>query len=127
MRLTTEVWARFESKGRPSATLTLNKQLGFVAKDFVPWLLEHAMGHYIKVTIARSKDELERWSRDIQAGKESQDALLNDFNSALADLGFGDEESPSETQTDVLPKDHPEQCGRCGFAPESCTCPEDER
>lgn len=89
MRLTTEVWAKFESKGRPNETRVVNNQVGLVAKELLGWLVEVPMGHYIRVTIARTESELEQHSQMGGKSKDQiRDSLLGDFEKALEELGF---------------------------------------
>lgn len=104
MRLTTRVWAKFESKGRPAETITVGpEQVGIIARRLVGWLVDTSMGHCLKITIARSEDELERLTRTGQshmpgAGEE----LLANFEAALSELGFPTPPAP-ETETDDKP------------------------
>ena len=59
MRMSTRVWALFESKGRPGVTLRIeDESVAAMIKALVGWLAESTMGHYMRITIARSAEEL---------------------------------------------------------------------
>jgi hypothetical protein len=117
MRLTTEVWAKFESKGKPDSTLVVNKEIGFVARDFLKWLTEVTMGHNIRVTIARTKHEMERLTQSGKSGSQDMhDSLLGDFEKALEEMGLHDDFEKALS----VPQD--ELCDSCGKPANDCVC-----
>jgi hypothetical protein len=114
MRLTTEVWAKFESKGRPGDTKVIHDQIGLVARQLLSWLVDTAMGHCLRITVARTQDELERLTRP-GGGREASERsaeLLGDFEAALAELGFGT----------VIPPSPETICEHCGGDSSLCQC-----
>lgn len=60
MKTTTEVFAKFESKGKPQETRVVkNMALQFVVVELTRWLLKVAMGHKIVITIGRDEEAIQ--------------------------------------------------------------------
>ena len=66
MRSTTEVWAKFESKGHPNKTTITNGNATRVVLAFAKWLFAEGlyMGSQIQLTLARSEAELKTNVKD---------------------------------------------------------------
>lgn len=60
MKLTTEVWAKFESKGYPEKTIIINGTMNHVVLEFAKWIREPGVYLVSKMscTIAKTEDEL---------------------------------------------------------------------
>lgn len=59
MKMTTQVWAKLENKGKPADTIKFEGTNREVVLKFANWLGEVYMGNYLRLTIARSEVELE--------------------------------------------------------------------
>lgn len=94
MKLGTQVYARFESKGRPSDTRDCQGTLSHVTMQMARWLQEIYMGSHIRVTMARSELELNdhcgrgKASESAEEFKADLEALLT---GALAEEAEGAE------------------------------------
>ena len=96
MRGTTRVWALLESRGQPSESVRLeNVTVADAAIQLVQWLARVKMGHYLRVTVARSAEELERWS-----GSTSQGGQLADILSEVESLFDGLDDADTEDAED---------------------------
>jgi hypothetical protein len=94
MRPATLVFARFESKGKPMATQDLDEiPVSEVIFGLAKWITDTAMGHSIRVTIARSAEERE--SAAGSAARTSKVMEQEAFAEGLAALMAG-LESPHE-------------------------------
>ena len=96
MKLHTTVCARFESKGKPHLTEEhTDKQIREVLMALAKWTTRTPMGSYIKFTLARTPEELERACNPKTGGPKATtpDDLMDDFEAMLAQEGFdlGDE------------------------------------
>lgn len=91
MRATGRVWARLESKGRPHDSVTIeDESVAELAKAIARWLLSASMGHYMRITIARSAEDLQRAVNGGGSGAAKTEDLLDEIDSMLA--GLEDEE-----------------------------------
>lgn len=89
MRPTTLACARFESKGKPEKTVTLlDKPTKEILLELAHWTLATEMGHYIRITIARSPEELEKACRERVAkpAAVAAEELAADIAAMIADL-----------------------------------------
>lgn len=94
MKLTTKVFARFESKGLPESTVDFEGTVREFMVAVAKWTLETQMGSHMQIIMCRNADDLnKRTGRvGIKTKHESAlDAALND----LAALGFN---STSDSQ-----------------------------
>lgn len=58
MKPTTEVWYRFESVGRPECLRQDKATVRTLTLDLANWLLATYMGSKIRITLARTEEEL---------------------------------------------------------------------
>lgn len=58
MKSTTQVWARFESIGKPDESKEMSGTVKEVIFAMSQWLLNTYMGSRIQVTISRTREEL---------------------------------------------------------------------
>lgn len=59
MKMTTVLWAKFESVGYPKLTQKLQGTNTAIAKAFILWLANVKMGSQLRITMTRSESELE--------------------------------------------------------------------
>lgn len=86
MKLTTEVWAKFESKGKPADTLKINGTTREIIEKLIPWLAKIYMGSYIRITIARDEYDLVQAT---EAAKKLVDKTMGvDLESVLLEQGI---------------------------------------
>lgn len=90
MKLSTKIWAKFESKGKPESTKIINGQLGQVIRDLTQWLWEVRMGHRIVITLGRTEADVSD-----STGKAS---LLNDLDELFSQLESGEGEQPDSDE-----------------------------
>lgn len=77
MRMTTEVWAKLESKGRPKDLKIVHGSLRFVIIEIANWLTSVYMGSHINIRLARSEEELNSAvSGDAQTMMSELESLL---------------------------------------------------
>lgn len=58
MKPTTDIWGKFESKGKPDKTQIVNGTVREVLMAHAKWLLDVYMGTHIQITYARTREEL---------------------------------------------------------------------
>lgn len=82
MRLTTHIWARFESKGYPDSTIETEEAISVleVAKLFLKFLSETPMNKRIVATLAPTKDGL-----DVPAALRANKGL-DEFDSFMLEV-----------------------------------------
>ena len=86
MRLSSEVWAKFESKGKPEFNHTMHGALGIVMKEALKWAFHSYMGHYMKITLARTEAELNNATSHRGATLAERTAALAEFEAGLESL-----------------------------------------
>lgn len=87
MRLDTEVWMKFESKGKPALNRTFNGTVMGGVRELLAWITTTPMGHCMKLTVARSEVELEKLTREGGRGKPSdKEAMMAEFAAELDSL-----------------------------------------
>jgi hypothetical protein len=74
MKPTTEVVAKFESKGKPKHNEEFEGTIKSLALAIANWLLRVDMGHKLQITIARDKDQL---NASAGRGHELDEDILN--------------------------------------------------
>jgi hypothetical protein len=96
MKPATMLWAKFESKGKPDATQKHNCSMRDAILRLGEWMLSVNMGSYIRVTLARTEQELEAMSQANQRTPISADTdMLAELQEMMAQdtLGFEERES----------------------------------
>lgn len=58
MKMTTIVWARMESPGRPAGTKQMQGTVSQIILAYAKWMSEVYMGSHIRLTLARTESEL---------------------------------------------------------------------
>lgn len=58
MRITTQAWAKFESKGRPLDTKQMHGTTREILLELAKWVTSTYMGSHMRITIARTESEL---------------------------------------------------------------------
>lgn len=79
MKPTTEVFARFSSTGKPRFNKDINGPIAEIIRALIPWMLEAHMGTSIRITLARTPEELRLASGeklDSQSSPEDFMAIL---------------------------------------------------
>lgn len=79
--MTTEVFAKFESKGKPRFNREVSGPTQEVILHFAKWMQEVHMGSHIQVTMARSASELRALT-----DRTSQNAAVDDMLSDLQNI-----------------------------------------
>lgn len=108
MRLTTLIYAKFESKGRPGDALIVEaKSVGVVMQRLLEWVRDVPMGHYIRVTFARSEADLHKYAGDGHQtnSKIQSDLLAEDFIQALDTMLAIDSQDADGSETGTLETD----------------------
>lgn len=82
MRKTTEVWAKFESIGKPESKKIVQGTILEVLKTQAEWLLGVYMGTHIDIRIARSEADLYRGRK----GESQNDLLQNDLDAMFNEI-----------------------------------------
>lgn len=81
MRTTTRVSVRFESLGKPEHTENHDQiTVGQVSITLLKWMTQTYMGHYMRVTIARSSQEIDEI---LAKGKGKQSESVDDIMAEL--------------------------------------------
>lgn len=91
MKMHTTACARFESKGKPHLTQEFtDKPIREILLAIPKWMSRTPMGSYIKFTIARTPEELERACNPQKGGVKaaSHTDVMDEFESMLAQEGF---------------------------------------
>lgn len=87
MKPETIVWLRCESVGRPDSNLTLNCTTREAILTIGQWLMGIYMGQKIRITLARSEEELA-----IDRRSAATQDMMNELESILANTGDSDAE-----------------------------------
>lgn len=87
MKMSTKLWARFQSHGYPNATVTVNDTIRVIIGEYIKWLATVKMGTRITIVMTRSEAELEKGR-----GETIGEDILSEFAHLLTD---SEEEEPA--------------------------------
>ncbi len=94
MKLSNKFWARFEAKGQPNLTRTINASGSAILLEFARFCADTTLNSKIVLTIARSEDMLNTANRS--EGTDQKDAIVDELSKMLdAAMQAEFEEEPS--------------------------------
>ena len=94
MRPTTEVCARFESKGKPRFNKDTSGSVQDVMRQLIPWMLEAHMGTAIKITFARTPQELAIACGESRSAEQSAEDLMAEMMAQISQHEMGLDSHP---------------------------------
>lgn len=82
MKMSTILWAKFESVGYPTLTIKLQGSNRVICAEFIKWLTTVKMGSQLRITMTRSEAELESGR-----GAMIPNDILSEFEGLLSEEG----------------------------------------
>lgn len=96
MKMSTRVWARFESVGKPLSTWMTPEngmEVGKAMLELARWMQGVYMGSHIRITFARSLEELEAATQGKRTSQVNED-MLSQLESLISQETLDFEEDP---------------------------------
>lgn len=97
MRLTTKMYAKFESVGKPSHTVRLDEStMQEIILEFAKWIPTIHMGSHLRIIVGRSPHEVDFHSGSIHRNNSgtqiNEDMLAQELESMLAQANLNFDE-----------------------------------
>lgn len=85
MKLSTHLWAKFESKGYPAKTIVVNGTISTILKDFIAWLTEEGLflNSAIVLTMGKTEESVSIKRRGQSSADE--DAMMAELAALIGD------------------------------------------